>query len=224
MENVNRYFTLRLNRIHILDNREWGTAEVKILSFVTCRNQSLPMLDNYIATNDNDEKRAIIKATAEGIIASRELIEIQNVKDNTILTFGEAGYALYRTSEIPAHLDWTLVVIERDEDVRAIGEMLTNFVNSQEFEGFTNEIINRIAGEQNPAAKIVFGISKFIAGKVGQSLASNRDDQIGLYIESLNKFEHYPHLKRDRNDQRGVNGNIYVDYTIFGVDNPISGQ
>ncbi len=40
------FFVFRLNKIKILNNREWGKGEVKVLSFVTGGDAGLPVLDN----------------------------------------------------------------------------------------------------------------------------------------------------------------------------------
>lgn len=217
---MSEFFTLRLNKVRILDNREWlNAAEVKIISFVTPGNQGLPMLDDYQNTNDNAERRALIKTAAEGIVSSRVFTEVQNVKDDTTLTFGGAGVSLYTAYQIPIDLNWSLTLIEIDTDVREIGERLTGLVESEDFDNFTDEIISTVGAEANPGLKIAFKVSKFFTQAVGRSLAENKDDQIGMYIESLNRFEHYRYGERKRDAQRGVNGNIFVDYTIFGVAN-----
>ena len=214
---MSEFFTLRLNKVRILDNREWGNAEVKIISFVTTGNDVLPVLDSYHDTTDDAEKRDLIKAAARMIVSSREFTEIQNVKDDTILTFGAEGFSLYTAYEIPMDLNWSLTLIERDADVREVGRQLTEVVNSEDFNNFTDEIIETVSGTENPGLKIAFKVGKFFAQTAGRSLAQNRDDQIGMYIESLNKFEHYPRCERKRDSQPGVNGNIFVDYTIFGM-------
>ena len=216
--NMAQFFTLRLNKIRILDNREWGGAEVKIVSFVATGNDSLPILDNYQETNDRDEQRELIKAAAEGIVSSREFTEVQNVTDDTILTFGDYGVALYVSDSIPRDLTWALTLIERDADVRQIGQELTQIVESEDFSNFADETIATVSNQANPGVRIAFKISKFFSGMLGRSLAGNKDDQIGMYIESLNRFQHYGHGERKRDNRRGVNGNIFVDYSIFGVE------
>lgn len=217
---MGEYFVLRLDRIDILDNREWGDAEVKIISFVTTGNNDLPMLDGYSDTDDHGEKRELIKDAAAEIVSSRDFTEVENVKDDAILTFGEVGVALYTAYTIPIDINWSLTLIERDADIRQVGQQLTELVDSDGFNSFTDEIIETVAGEANPGLKIAFKVTKFFAQRIGSTLANNRDDQIGMYIESLNKYEHYRNGKWNRENQRGVNGNIYVDYSIFCTSNP----
>ena len=120
-----QYFTVRLNRIKVLDNQEWGPAEVKILSFVTAGNDSLPVLEGYLATSSDDEKRNMIKQAAKNLVSFREFIEVQGVRDDCYLTFGssDAGISVFTTDKIPVDLNWSLVLIERDKDIREIGDM-----------------------------------------------------------------------------------------------------
>jgi hypothetical protein len=215
-----QYFTVRLNRIRVLDNQEWGPAEVKILSFVTAGNDSLPALEGYLATNSDEEKRTIIRQAARDLVSFREFIEVQGVRDDCYLTFGssDAGISVFTADKIPVDLNWSLVLIERDMDVRKIGERLEEILSSNEFDSFATDLIGLIAGATQPELLIAFKIGKYIATQVGKGLANNKDDQIGLFATSLNRFEHYIHGERKRDDVRGVNGNIFIDYTVFGTE------
>ena len=132
------------------------------------------------------------------------------------LTFGKEGVAVYTAYEIPVDLNWTLVVVEADADVRAIPETLANVVNSVEFEAIAAEVINdRVTVEQNPAVQIIFEVSKFIAGKMGELLSNNKDEQIGLYIESLNRFEHYSEDLNITLTLNGIEINSQASTAIF---------
>lgn len=215
-----QYFTVRLNRIRIINNQEWGPAEVRILSFVTAGNDSLPILEGYLDTNSDDEKRSIIKQAARDLVSFREFIEVDHVRDESYLTFGsaDAGMAVFTTDKIPIDLNWSLVLIERDKDIRDIGDALQAILSSNEFDNFATELIGLIVGVSNPEIVIAFKLGKYIAMQIGKGLANNKDDQIGIFAESLNRFEHYLHGERKRDDVRGINGNIFVDYTIFGTE------
>ena len=215
-----QYFTLRLNRIKLLDNREWGPAEIRILSFVSAGNTPLPALEGYLATNDDAQKKQILKASALELVSLRQLVEIHHVKDDSIITFGseDAGISVYTNrSEIPTDLNWSLVVVERDGDVRDIGTFLTELVRSDKFDGFLDNVITAIGMSTTPAITAAFKIGKFLAAQAGRLIANNKDDQVGVLATSLNRFEHYPKGERKRNGVRGANGNIFVDYTLFGT-------
>jgi hypothetical protein len=214
-----QYFTVRLNKISIKDNMEWGTAEVKVLSFITAGNINLPVLDAYIKTNSDEEKKSIIKTAANDMIGVRELTEVHNVCDDSELKFGseDAGISVYTGDKIPVDINWSLVLIERDVEVREVGNRLEDIVGSKEFDSFSTNLITLIGKAASPEIAIAFKIGKFIAGTAGKILANNKDDQIGLFATSLNRFQHYPNGVRSKDDVPGVNGNIFIDYHIFGT-------
>lgn len=215
-----QYFTVRLNRILVKDNLEWGPAEVQILSFVTAGNDSLPVLSGYLDTNSDDEKRALIKEAAQDLVSFREFVEVQNVRDDSILTFGsaDAGISVYTVDKIPLDINWSLVLIERDADIRNVGNRLTTIIDSNDFDSFTSNLISIIGGTTKPEITIAFKIGKYIASQAGKIVANNKDDQIGLFATSLNRFQHYVNGERKRDNVSGVNGNIFVDYTVFGTE------
>ncbi len=215
-----QYFTVRLNRIRVEDNMEWGAAEVKILSFVTAGNDSLPALKGYLETNSDKEKKAIIKVVANDLVSLRDFFEVHHVRDDSILTFGsaDAGISVYTTNKIPLDLNWSLVLIERDANVREVGERLQSIINTDEFDSFSSDLIGLIGGTASPELAIAFKIGKYIAGQAGKIVANNKDDQIGLFATSLNRFQNYVNGERKRDNVRGVNGNIFIDYTIFGTE------
>ncbi len=211
------FFTVRLNRILIKNNREFGKAEIKILSFITIGNKSLPALNGYINTNDDAEKKEIIKKATLQAVSQRELIEVHHVRDDSILTFGDAGISVHTSDEIPRDFNWSLVVIESDKKLRTLTSQLKKVVESEEFEGFSNNIITSVAGEISPQLKLAANITNYIA-KVGLSLmANNKDDQVGLFYTSLNRFQHYVNGERKKDNVPGVNDNIKIDYTVFGT-------
>lgn len=215
-----QYFTARLNRVKVVNNREWGAAEVQILSFLTAGNDSLPALAGFADTNSEEEKRKIILQAAKDLASFREFVEVQNVRDDSYLTFGsaDAGVSVFTTDKIPIDLNWSLVLIERDKDIRQVGNAIDAILGTPEFDSFTADLITLVAGAANPELTLAFKIGKYIATEVGKGLANNKDDQIGLFAESLNRFQHYLHGERKCNGVPGVNGNIFVDYTIFGTE------
>jgi hypothetical protein len=60
-------------------------------------------------------------------------------------------------------------------------------------------------------------IVKFIFRVVAETMLGNRDDQVGVVYQSFNRFEHYPHGERKRDDVPDLSGNMRLDYSIFGV-------
>jgi len=211
------YFTIRLNKIKVLNDRELGAAEVKIFSFLTTGNESLPSLEGYMNANSEAEKLTFIKKAASEFISYKEIIEVQHVKDDCILTFSDVGMSVYTANKIPIDFNWLLVLIERDKKIRDLGMQIEGLLSTPEFDTFANNLLGLTMNIPKPEITIAFKIGKFIGTQFAKILTNNKDDQIGIFVTSLNKFEHYLHGERKRNDVRGINGNIFVDYTIFGT-------
>jgi len=105
-----------LNKLKILNNREIGPGELKLLSFVTGEGVNLPVLDDLKRTTDPEVKKQLIQAAAQSVLSAKTLMQLDNVKDGHQMTFGDTGYALYRADKIPVDFNWSLMVFEIDED------------------------------------------------------------------------------------------------------------
>jgi hypothetical protein len=108
-------FYFRINKVKVFDNRESAfllfkrdLAQVKIMSFVTTNNVDLPNLDPWMAAIDPAEKQTILAQAVDRVVASRILTEIDNVKDNHTLTFGDTEYVLYQPPGIPDDFNLSL--------------------------------------------------------------------------------------------------------------------
>lgn len=211
------YFTVRLNRIWIGDNREVGKAEARVMTFVTSGDISLPTLNGLLQTNDQEQKKEIIKAAALGVLSSRRLVRIDNVKENQYITFGSSGISIYTTDKIPIDFNMSLVVIEEDNDIRQLGKIINSIVSSSEFGSFTDNLLLALGTTVTPAVTATVEISKFLTNTVSELMRENRDDQIGVYLTSLNRFQHYPHGEYKINDSPGAVGNIKIDFSVFGT-------
>lgn len=103
-------FFFRINKLKIFDNKEKrkflgilgkDLAQVKLVSFVsTSIDNDLPDLTAFIATNDEAEKKEILKQSIQNIISKRILTQIENVKDNSELTFGDTGFVLFQSEKM----------------------------------------------------------------------------------------------------------------------------
>ncbi|WP_319779040.1 hypothetical protein [Maridesulfovibrio sp.] len=211
------FFVFRLNKLKILDNREWFSGEVKVLSFITGKDVNLPALDALQKTTDIEEKRWLIRTAAKSVLSSKELMQIDNVKDGHQMTFGDTGYALYTADSIPVSFNWSLMLIEIDEDINALGAQIDSIINAPEFDTFTTDVLTLVAAATNPAALAGVAIVKHIFGAVANTMLNNKDDQIGLAYQSFNRFEHYPHGERKRDGVPDLSGNVFIDYSIFGT-------
>jgi len=211
------FFVFRLNKLKVINNREWGSGELKLLSFVTGRDVNLPVLDELQSTTDKDLKKQLIKAATQQVLSSKVLMQLDNVQDGHIMKFGDTGYALYTTDKIPISFNWSLIVIEIDEDINELGKKIDSVITAPAFDGFTTSVLAIAGAAANPAAAAGVAIAKFVFGVITKSMIANKDDQIGLAYQSFNKFEHYPHGERKRDDVPDLSNNLRIDYSIFGT-------
>jgi len=211
------FFVFRLDELKILNNREWGKGEVKLLSFVTGADVNLPVLDDLQRTTEPERKKELIKAATQSVLSSKVLMPLDNVKDDHIMTFGDTGYALYTSSKIPISFNWALMLFEIDEDINNLGKDIDGVINRPEFDSFVNNVLILASAATNPVAAAGVAIAKYTVGVVAKSMIKNKDDQIGLAYLSFNKFEHYPHGERKRDDVPDLSGNVFIDYSIFGT-------
>lgn len=216
-------FYFRINKIKILDDREKGSffkkdrAEVRIFSFVTNENTDLSELSDWDNSKSNDEKKEIIKSVVSKCISSRLFLEIDNVKDNQILTFGDSGCVLYQDDKIPSDFNWILIVIESDQKDRDFGKLLDDTSKGADFKDIIDAVGKMV--KISPTGSMALAVAKFITGIFSTALKKNNDDLIGVVYMSLNRIEHYPHCIRDKQDVPDITNNMYVDYSIFGCEN-----
>ena len=211
------FFVFRLNKLKILNNREWGPGELKLLSFVTGQDVNLPVLDDLQRTTDEERKKKLIQAAAQSVLSSKVLMQLDNVKDGHLMTFGDTGYALYTGNKIPVSFNWSLMLFEIDEDINNFGRKVDGVISVPEFDGFVANVLILASAAANPAAAAGVAIAKYIFGLVADTMIENKDDQIGLAYQSFNMFEHYPHGERKRDDVPDLSNNIRIDYSIFGT-------
>lgn len=211
------FFALRLNKLKILNNREWGKSELKILSFITGDDVNLPILDQLSNTTDVEEKRNLIRTAAQSVLSSKVLMQLDNVKDGHQITFGDTGYALYTANKIPISFNWSLLVMEIDEDINQLGKKIDNIINADGFNGFVDNILLIAGAAANPTATVGVAIAKYVFGEIADTMIGNKDDQVGLAYQSFNKFEHYPHGERKKDDVPDLSNNLRIDYSIFGT-------
>jgi len=211
------FFTFRLNRVKIFDNREHGKAEVKLINFITPDDVSIPALDELLHTTDEKAKREIIKKATETVLSGKQLVEVQNVKDGHVMTFGDTGYSLYTASKIPNAFNWSMLAIELDTDVRKLGKRIDEIVSGSEFDSFTSNLLTLLVGAANPAYTAAVQVAKFALKTIADTMLKKKDDQIGVVYQSFNRFMDYPYAERKRDGVPDLSNNIQIDYTIFGT-------
>ncbi|SFU32182.1 hypothetical protein SAMN05216480_101714 [Pustulibacterium marinum] len=211
-------FYLRLNKLKILNNREFiGKAEVKLISFVTLGDSDFPEITDYLATNDVDEKKEILKSSVSKIVSSRVMPEIQKVKDNQVIYFGDTGYNLFVSETIPQDLNWMLLAIESDGKTRETTQIIDSILTDEKITDIV-EKFNDITKVSGATASMVTALTSIVADTLIALFKEDKDDQIGLLLTSFIKQQHYPNGKRDKENIPDATGNMFTDYTIFGFE------
>jgi hypothetical protein len=224
-------FYVRINKIKVFNNREGflglfnRTAEMRIYSLVSAPlavSQALSLAD-LLDLDDRARKEKLLEAVlAEaGRFAQSQSLEINGVKDNQTLLFGDSGLVIYAGEQIPDSLDVQLWVIESDADIRSFALDADKVLDSDAFKGLFAAVETALAVTV-PALSGVIAVSGVAISLLRQKLRANKDDLVGYWQVSLNRTEHYPHGTRDRQDVYDTTGNILVDYTLFGFENHLS--
>jgi hypothetical protein len=227
-------FYTRINKIKVFDNREgflglFNSAEMRIYSYVTAASVGADLrvcpltLSDLMNLPDESARRqklleAVQAETAK--FAQSNSLEIDGVKDNQSLLFGESGLVIYQHDFIPASLNLQLWVIESDSDVRSFALDADKVIDSDAFKGLYAAVEATLA-ISNPVLSGVIAVGGVALSLLRQKLRTNKDDLVGYWQASLNRTEHYPHGSRDKQDVYDTTGNIQVDYTLFGFENQL---
>ena len=149
--------------------------------------------------------------SAEPIQLCAEVYE--GIGRNTELPFGPGGVALYRTSDgkIPQFLDYRILVMELDEDVRKAGELLDSVRQDAQFKQFRAALLAATVVAAPPAA-LITSATDFTLNLLARLLKANKDDQLLLVRGSFsNTFD-------DLGTRYGLinqnNRNVELDYQV----------
>jgi hypothetical protein len=230
-------FYTRINKIKVFDNREgflglFNKAEMRIYSYVTAASigkdihKDTPFLTLSDLADLSDEtarKQKLLEAVqAEANkFAQSNSIEVNGVKDNQSLLFGDAGLVIYQSDFIPASLRIQLWMIESDEDIRRFVVEAEQITESAAFKGLT-AAVGLALTVTNPILTAAISVGGILTHLLRQKLRTSKDDLVGYWQCVLNREEHYPYGVRDKQDTPDTTGNIQVDYTLFGFDNNIT--
>lgn len=212
------FFDFRLNSIAINKNRDIGAAEVKIFTFITSSNYNSFLFEKLVNETDKDKQKELIKTAAEEILSFKEVIKVENIKKKSTMSFGMNGYSLYKSDKIPESFDFMMCIMEDDEDVRKIGKFLNDFINHESFDKFSGNVLKLISTTAAPQVAIAMELTKFITKVVSAQLMLNKDDQIGVFIESFNRYQHYSGAEFKGHDITDLSNNCKVSYSIFRQD------
>jgi hypothetical protein len=233
-------FYARINKIKVFNNREgflglFNKAEMRVYSYLSpspfqqdrsetpnVQYNSLTLSDLVNLPDDAARKQKLVEAVQADIakFAQSNYIEINGVKDNQNLVFGESGLVVYQSEHIPDTLNMQLWVIESDEDIRNFTFDADKILYSDAFKGLHTAVKTALA-ITNPVLSSVIAVGGVVVNLLKQKLRANKDDLVGYWIASLNRAEHYPHGLRDKQDVSDTTGNILVDYTLFGFEDNV---
>jgi hypothetical protein len=173
-------------------------------------------------SDESSRRQKLLEAVQSEVakFAQSNSLEINGVKDNQTLLFGESGLVIYQSDFIPASLNLQLWVIESDEDVRNFALDADRIIDSDAFKGLYAAVETALA-ISNPVLSGVIAVGGVALSLLRQKLRTNKDDLVGYWQASLNRAEHYPHGTRDKQDVYDTTGNIQVDYTLFGFENSV---
>jgi hypothetical protein len=239
-------FYARINKIKVFNNREgflWFNrrAEMRIYSYCLYPGTDgagpppatqgkgiispLAMSDLLDLSGEAARRQKLADAViAEaGYPAQSACLEINGVRDNQSLFFGDAGMVIFSGEDIPDGIDIRLWVIESDSDIRDFAVDADKIIDSDAFKGLFAAVETALT-VTNPVLSGIIAVGGVVVNLLRQKLRANKDDLAGYWQTSLNRAEHYPHGVRDKQDVYDTTGNITVDYTLFGYDRAVNSE
>jgi hypothetical protein len=227
-------FYVRINKLHVFNNREgflglWNKAELQIYSYVSAASladvpaSGLLTLSDLMNLSDAAARRQKLleRVTAEaGKLAQSHSLEINGVKDNQTLLFGESGLVIYQSDAIPPQLSLQLWVIESDSDIRNTALDADKILDSDAFKSLF-VAVEAALSVSNPLLTGAIALGGTVVSLLRSKLRDNQDDLVGYWQATLFRDQDYPHGSRDRQDVYDTTGNILLDYTLFGFENEV---
>lgn len=151
---------LRLRNVTILDLFEGlpgaifgGSNEIKIISLVFDGNSKDPF--------------------------KFEVGSFPGIKENQSLPFGDAGLAVYfsEPEKLPRFLDWRLLIIEDDSDVRNAGKIIQQIQATPEYKAIVDVVLTLV----NPTWGAITQITSGVISLIAKAMEQNQDDVISLF-------------------------------------------
>jgi hypothetical protein len=147
---------MRLKEIFVFDNRDPGKGDIYLVTVVTDSLAQEPF--------------------------TLEIKAFEDIHDNEALQVGPAGLAIYRNpeGEIPRFLDYRIIVMESDQELRKAGEILGEIRTNDQFKTVRDNLI-AMAVTAQPSVALLTAATDLVVGLIAQILKMNEDDQI-IYI------------------------------------------
>ncbi len=212
-------FYLLLYRARIYKKFETlNAAEAKFYSFVADGMLSLPELEELLAAADPADKRELVRRMGEQVLGRWESVQVDHVEAGHTFRFGDTGKILYRAPTIPQSLDWVMLVIESDQDVRELGDRIGQVLPDARANSLVRDLKALASTAASPQAAAAVAVAKAVIAGVTTILKGNKNDQLGLIEQSFVRELHYPDGVRVSGDVQDLTGNMWYAYTLFGVE------
>jgi hypothetical protein len=152
---------MRLKEVFIFDNRDPGKGDIYLVTVV--------------ADNLSVEPFTI------------EIKVFEDIHDNEALPLGPAGLTIYRNpqGQTPRFLDYRILVMESDQEIRQAGDVLNEIRNNDQFKEVRGNLI-AMAATGKPTVALITAAADLVIGLIAQILKMNRDDQIIYVAGSFN--------------------------------------
>lgn len=171
---------MRLKEVFIFDNRDPGKGDIYLVTVVA---------DN-LATES----------------FTLEIKTFEDIHDKEALHLGPAGLTIYRNPQdnIPRFLDYRILVMESDQEIRQAGEVLSEIRSNDQFKAVRDNLIAMAATVQ-PTAALITAATDLVVGLIAQILKMNQDDQIIYIVGSFN----------DKIDDLGVKYGLIAQKNVY---------
>jgi hypothetical protein len=208
---------LRLEEAKIHKKYEWlNTAEVKFYSFAADQNLTLPELDRVMAAADPGNVREHIRAAAVEILQRWEGVTVCNVRKNHRFSFGDTGKVVYDAPSMPHRLDWLLLAVEIDRDIRSLASHIDAILPNDQVDTIAARLSAFIRA--NPGAAHIDAaraLGKLLVRSVTYFMKKNENDQVGLVEQSFVREIDFPTGRRCADDVQDLTGNMWYTYTLL---------
>ena len=118
-----------------------------------------------------------------------EVGSFPGIKKEKQLPLGDAGLALYfsESDALPRFLDWRLLIVEDDSDVRNAGKVIQQIQKTEEYK----RIVDVALALADPTWDVVARIANTVISLVASVMEQNEDDIISLYAATYTLiFDH----------------------------------
>lgn len=157
---------------------------------VELRLRELTILDFKEGLFDDKAEVYLVTIVADGLAANPITTTLQcfeGISRKQTLAIGPAGLSFYRSPDgaIPRFIDYRILVMESDEDVRKTGAILYEIQQDRTFKTVKDNLI-ALAAASNPIAAVAAPAIDLALDVVARTLKAKKDDQLLYAAGSFN--------------------------------------